>query len=373
MIAFVLLVVLLFAASPAFGQSGVNVAVVINENSEASVRIGEYYAQKRQVPAENIVRIKTAADETIGRAAFVSDIATPIAKALTAHALQDRVLYIVLTKGVPLRITGTSGRNGTGASVDSELTLLYRRMTGRPVPPGGAIDNPYYLRDADLASAKPFTHRTHDIFLVTRLDAFTVDEAIALIDRAAAPSADGTIVLDGRGDSAAAIGDKWITEAARIVAAQQPARGLVIDQSASAITSRKNVLGYFSWGSIDPALRRRELGIGFVPGAVAATLTSSDARTFTAPPEEWKPAEGRSRSSMFAGSSQSLIADLVREGVTGIAGNVAEPYLESAVRPQILLPAYLAGFNLAEAFYLALPSLGWQTVVIGDPLCRPLT
>jgi tetratricopeptide (TPR) repeat protein len=43
-----------------------------------------------------------------------------------------------------------------------------------------------------------------------------------------------------------------------------------------------------------------------------------------------------------------------------------------AIRPEILFPAYLAGFNLAEAFYLAMPALSWQTVVIGDPLCAPL-
>ena len=41
------------------------------------------------------------------------------------------------------------------------------------------------------------------------------------------------------------------------------------------------------------------------------------------------------------------------------------------VRPQILFPAYLSGFNLIEAFYLAIPHLSWQTVVIGDPLCAP--
>jgi tetratricopeptide (TPR) repeat protein len=41
------------------------------------------------------------------------------------------------------------------------------------------------------------------------------------------------------------------------------------------------------------------------------------------------------------------------------------------VRPDILFPAYLSGFNLAESFYLATPYLSWQTVVVGDPLCAP--
>ncbi|MCA1651643.1 MAG: tetratricopeptide repeat protein, partial [Acidobacteria bacterium] len=50
---------------------------------------------------------------------------------------------------------------------------------------------------------------------------------------------------------------------------------------------------------------------------------------------------------------------------------VSEPYLQSAVRPEILFPAYFAGFNLVESFYLAIPHLSWQTLVIGDPLCAP--
>jgi tetratricopeptide (TPR) repeat protein len=36
-----------------------------------------------------------------------------------------------------------------------------------------------------------------------------------------------------------------------------------------------------------------------------------------------------------------------------------------------LFPAYVAGFNLAEAFYLAMPHLSRRAVVIGDPLCAP--
>ena len=50
---------------------------------------------------------------------------------------------------------------------------------------------------------------------------------------------------------------------------------------------------------------------------------------------------------------------------------MAEPYLDATIRPNILFPAYVSGFNLAESFYLAMPFLSWQTVVIGDPLCAP--
>jgi tetratricopeptide (TPR) repeat protein len=52
---------------------------------------------------------------------------------------------------------------------------------------------------------------------------------------------------------------------------------------------------------------------------------------------------------------------------------VSEPLLDATIRPQVLFPAYLAGFNLAESFYLAMPFLSWQTIVIGDPLCAPFS
>jgi len=39
-------------------------------------------------------------------------------------------------------------------------------------------------------------------------------------------------------------------------------------------------------------------------------------------------------------------------------------------RPDILFPAYLKGRNLAESYYLSIPGLSWQNVVLGDPLCK---
>jgi uncharacterized protein (TIGR03790 family) len=55
--------------------------------------------------------------------------------------------------------------------------------------------------------------------------------------------------------------------------------------------------------------------------------------------------------------------------VTGASGHVAEPYLAFTQRPDRLFPAYYGGRNLAESYYLSIPALSWQNVVIGDPLC----
>ena len=362
-------VVLLGTCHRAHAQSAENVAVVVNEASAGSQRIGEYYVRKRAIPQTNVIRIRTSVDEEISRAAYAATIEQPIAAALVKAALQDRILYIVLTKGVPIRVAGTTGLDGTVASVDSELTLLYRKMTGKAVPVGGRVDNPYYLGSRLVRDAQRFTHRAHDIFLVSRLDAFTVDEALAVIDRAQAPVTDGQIVLDQRGG--VATGDDWLEEAARrleFVGFKQ----VLFDQSTKPVRDIQPVLGYYSWGSNDPANRVRRLGMGFVAGSIAATYVSTDARTLQNPPDTWVPSDSwKDTRALFGGSPQTLIGDLLRDGATGVAGHVAEPYLQSTVRPSILFPTYVSGFNLIEAFYLAIPHLSWQTVVIGDPLCAP--
>jgi uncharacterized protein (TIGR03790 family) len=363
---------LLILSAPAVGsaQSGENVAVIINDNSAVSQRIGEYYAQKRGVPAENIIRIRTSSEETIERTAFGSTIEAAIGNAITQRNLHDRVLYIVLTKGVPLRIAGTPGSNGTAGSVDSELTLLYRRMSGQPAPTGGFVENPYFVRAGDPAAFKPFTHRAHDIYLVSRLDGFTEQDVIALIDRAASPSSDGRIVLDGRDPLLNRTGEGWLENAAKRLNDQGHGPRVLHDATTPPVRSGDAVLGYYSWGSIDPQNRGRKVGLRFAPGAIAASFVPSDSRTFTPPSEGWAPAADPR--TLQDESSHRLIGDLIAEGITGVAGHVSEPYMQGMIRPDVVFSAYLAGANLVEAFYLAMPYLSWQTVVIGDPLCAPL-
>jgi uncharacterized protein (TIGR03790 family) len=363
----VLSITVLGMAGPADAQSAANVLVVVNDTSEASLRIAEYYTKKRAIPPANVVHLKAAATDAISRAAFATTIETPISQALSKGSLQDRILYIVLTKGVPLRITGTSGRSGMTASVDSELALLYRKMTGAFVPLEGPVANPYYAGERPDVGAL-FSHTAQDIYLVTRLDGFTIEDALALVDRSlAATGTSGAIVLDQRGGPARQ-GNEWLASAATRLRAMDWGRRVFLE--AADVRSGIDVprLGYFSWGSNDAALTTRVPAGAFAPGALASMFLSSDARTMAEPPAAWTPGAA---GSIYAGSAQSLTADLVRAGVTGAAGQVAEAYLDGAVRPDILFPAYVSGLNLAEAFYRAIPSLSWQTVVLGDPLCAP--
>jgi uncharacterized protein (TIGR03790 family) len=352
--------------APAWGQSAANVLLVINTTSPDSVEVGNYYAAARQIPTTQIVRLSVPVTDSVSRPVFVANIQEPIAAVLAKNLLQDQILYIVLTKGVPLRVEGSDGLNGTVASVDSELTLLYRRMAGDDVPILGRLENPLFLDDKPVKTAKRFSRVDSDLYLVTRLDGFTVADVKALIDRGLKPVRDGQIVLDQRGTLVDRGGDAWLEEASNRLILDKQGPRVQLESTRALANVSGPVLGYFSWGSNDPSNQKRTVGLSFANGAIGGMFVSTDGRTFKEPHPNWKPA--------VAGSStggQSLVGDLVREGITGVVGHVAEPYLDSIVRPQVLFPAYLAGFNLAESFYMAMPFLSWQDIVVGDPLCSP--
>jgi uncharacterized protein (TIGR03790 family) len=349
----------------ALAQPGAHVLVVANDASPDGVRIAERYMARRAVPAEHLVRLTAPAAEEIDRAVFERTIQRPVSEWLARNAAQDRIVYIVLTRGMPLRIRGTAGRQGTVASVDSELALLYRRTTGATVPVNGPVANPYFAGDGDTELARPFSRADHDLYLVTRLDGFSSDDALALIERGAAPANEGVVVLDAPSDMKDPR-NLWLAAAAERLAGHQ----VLHDATSRVLQGHDQVIGYFSWGSDDAALRRRAPDVTFAPGALAGMFVSTGARTFVAPPAEWVPGQATLQAT-YAGSRHSLVGDLIAAGVTGVAGTVAEPFIDGAVRPDILFPAYLAGATLAEAFYRALPHVGWQTIVVGDPLCAP--
>lgn len=361
----------LVSAAAAFAQSGVNILLVVNEASAESDRIAEHYARVRVVPRDQILRVKVDVADEIERSVFDAQIQVPIANWIQQRAAQDRILYIVLTKGIPLRIRGTPGRDGTVASVDSELTLLYRRLVGDSPPVVGRCANPYFLDTSPVAQANTFSHEVSDLYLVTRLDGYTVEDVIGLIDRGAVPVREGRILLDQEYQLVEALGNKWLRVAADRLTSSGFANQVVLESTSLVLSGQKNVLGYYSWGSNDRAITTRRFELGFVPGAIAGMYVSTDGRTFTEPPAAWTIGKWTDKKTFFAGSPQSLAGDLIREGVTGVAGHVYEPYLDATIRPDILFPAYVAGFNLAESFYLAMPFVSWQTVVVGDPLCAP--
>ena len=352
---------LVLMASAALGQTADNVLVVINKRSAVSKRIGQYYAQKREIPLTNVCTIDTTEDETIPRDVYNREIEKPIGGCLAKGDLREKILYIVTTLGVPLRVDGEQKDMQTEvAAVDSELTMLYTRLKGNNFVLSGPLKNPFFGHvDA------PFRHPNFPIYLVTRLAGFDFADVQKLIDRALIAKDTGNYVIDARADNNTE-GNGWLRQAASLL----PQNRLILDDTPKVLYDLKDVIGYASWGFNDPDRHRRTVGFQWLPGAIATEFVSNSGRTFARPPQNWTLGNWKDASTWFAGSPQDLSVDFVHEGATGVSGHVWEPFLYFCPRPNYVLPAYASGRNLAESFYLGIAALSWQNIVIGDPLCK---
>ncbi len=344
----------------ALAQKPESVLIVSNDSSALSRSVAEYYSRKRGIPVRNVCRIHVPVTDEISRADYERSIAQPIAACLSRGKLHESILYIVTTAGVPLRIPGTSGLGGSVAAVDSELTLLYSDMLGRAHGTNGYVRNPFF----DRTDRPKFQHPEFPIYLVTRLDGYDFADIRGLIDRALMAKNRGKFVFDLK-EGPEVEGDDWLARAAQ----RLPADRVILENSSRVLYDEADVIGYGSWGSNDKNRRRRLLNFRWLPGAIMTEYVSTDARTFKRPPDSWTFGNWGDKKTWFAESPQSMIGDYIHEGVTGVSGHVAEPYLGFNPRPEILFPAYFRGRNLAESYYLSIPGLSWQNIVVGDPLC----
>jgi uncharacterized protein (TIGR03790 family) len=340
-------------------QGAANVLLVVNDSSQLSRKIGEYYARRRAIPVKNVCHVRTDPKEEIPRAQYDREIAAPIAGCLARNQLIEQIFYIATTAGLPLRIAGVLALDGDISAVDSELTLLYTdRKVGHPHALKGGVPNPMYRR----RNAK-FSHDQFPIYLVTRLAAYDFEGVKASIDACLQATNRGKFVIDLKGSGND--GDAWLREAA----IQLPKERVIFDETAKVLYDQTDVIGYASWGSNDKNRQRRFVGFHWLPGSIATEFVSTNGRTFARPPETWNISDWNSPKLWFAGSPQTMTADYLLEGATVATGHVTEPYLGMTPHPEFLLPAYYSGRNLAESFYLSILWLSWQNIVVGDPLC----
>ena len=312
-----------------------HVLIVINRQSPDSVAIGSYYIEKRRIPAANVCKISCVTTEECARHDYETQIETFVAAFLTNRPNID---FVVLTKGIPIRIQD-------GLGVDSSLACL-----GLPVR-AIHMANPYF------AKMGRFTFAEYHFRPVTRLDGYTRADCLKLVDNslAARPVRGPFLLHAGPGHDSG--GYEVVTNGIRSADAALKAKGFqTLYDTDKKFAGGKNLMGYYSWGSNDTFFDKAAYNsLTFVPGALAETAVSTSGRTFSDP----------------KAFGQSLIADLIAQGVTGCKGYVSEPYADSMAHAGLLFDRYTVGFNLAESFYMASRYLAWKDVVIGDPLCAP--
>src|SRR5579864_2272143 len=106
MIRHTLILTFLVPLAAGLAQTSANVLLVVNQSSEISRHIGDYYERKRAVPAENVCRLRVTDAEEIDWTVYEKQIEEPVAACLKQGKLEEKILYIVTTLGVPLRVKG---------------------------------------------------------------------------------------------------------------------------------------------------------------------------------------------------------------------------------------------------------------------------
>ena len=353
------------------------VVIVANADDPESVKLAEYYAAKRAIPAANIIALKMPTSEAVTWRQFVDTVFNPLQAELVRRQWIDaigmnlsdgvgrkkyviaghKISYLVVCRGVPLKVVhdplqpaevvpaATNPAFKTNAaSVDGEFALA--ALSNPPLI--AFVPNPLFNTD------HPAALQLNQIIKVSRLDGPTFADARHLVDQALEAESAGLIgrsYVDIGGPHAA--GDRWLEAAAK----QLAALGFDgdVDRGGGSMPGWARCDApalYFGWyaGALNGPFAQPRFK--FPPGAVALHIHSYSADTLRSTTLGW-------------------VGPLVARGVTATFGNVTEPYLELTHQPQLVLKALARGDTLGDAAAYAVPVYSWQAMAVGDPLYRP--
>lgn len=383
-----LAVILVFAAPFLLrAESGRDAIVIYNTRVPESKAVADYYAKRREVPANQIFGFALSTNEDMTRAEFSDSFERPLAKLLEERKLwhiasdilpgtngqagrviwrpkESKFRYAVLCYGVPLRIKEDPTvkekieeslrpelrRNG--AAVDNELALL--PCIEENLPLTAPFGNPFYTT-TNAAVFNP----TNGVLMVARLDGPSADIARGLVDKAIEAETNGLWgrgYFDARGikDTNYIEGDNWIIGAAEIC--KHLGFETTLDENPDTFPAdfpMSQTAFYCGWYAENANGPFANKDVEFMPGAFAYHLHSFSASTIRSTTQRW-------------------VGPLLAKGATCTMGSVDEPYLSGTPNVAVFCSRLIySGFSFGEAAYASQIVLSWQTTVVGDPLYRP--
>jgi uncharacterized protein (TIGR03790 family) len=313
--------------APAIALDASQMAVVINTRDPLSVAVGEYYAARRSLSFQNIVRVAFDPDKPAMQAAdFASlraDVERQTRPGVQAWALAWTAPYRVDCMSITSAFTFGFDRAYCAAGCQpTRPSALFNAPTRQPFTQAGA-------RPAMMLAARDLT------------------QAKALIDRGVAADGThpvGTAYLLSTSDPARNVRHLLFPQA------EQAMKGLVRAQvlQQDALENAHDVLMLFTGTARVEHLDT----LGFLPGAVADHLTSFGG--------------------MLTDSTQMSALAWLEAGATGSYGTVVEPcnLLQKFPHPAAFAAHYLRGETLIEAYWKSVLMPG-QGVFVGEPLAAP--
>lgn len=301
--------------------------IIINDEDPLSIQIGNYYRERRNIPAANVVHLRLPT-----KTPDISPGEFAVQKKMLDSRLPLHVQALALTWTKPYRVGCMSITSAFAFGFNDRYCASGCVTTAT---------SDYF----DSSSRTPFS--SFQIRPTMMLAARDLASAAKLIERGIESdnsSPEGAAYLLETSDKARSVRKAFFAETRNAFGAQLPVHVIKADT----LKNARDVMFYFT-GLVNVADIETNR---FLPGAVADHLTSFGGQ--------------------LTDSSQMSALRWLEGGATGSYGTVVEPcaFPTKFPNPAILMQHYLAGETLIEAYWKSVAMPG-QGLFIGEPLARP--
>lgn len=352
----------LFLAATAAAQMPHRVAVLVNENSQASKKAANVFAAQHGVPGENLIYLDLPKAMFSGRfectpEEFKTQIYEPAVDVLLEHGLDEQVLAWVYSVDFPIRVV-TSSNDRKQMSIMG-LTFLHGNVPDLEQMEKGQVLSPLFAGPGP-GSDKKLPPRSFDVWAAGLKDKMplpsmmlgyigkngsNMETVLRCIEdgvRARQSKGGSRVLLVKTDDRARSEPREWQFDSTQV---ELTVRGGAVVITTNTTPRQQNLTGVLTGAEkVTPS----DYGT-FAPGAMAEHLTSWAA-------EFQKP--------------QTKCTAWLDAGATVTAGMVTEPYNNWAKFPHARFHAhYGAGCTAMESFYQSICS-PVQILLLGNPLSQ---
>jgi uncharacterized protein (TIGR03790 family) len=338
---------LLASVAARAGGSGLNVIVVVNQNSTNSVQLGNDYCELRGVPPQNFLRLTNWAGGNLSwsPADFTNDLLTPLLAMVKARGLTNQAQFVLLSMDIPYRVT--DGYNG-----DSTTAALFYGFKTNDDPTLGTCSlpdnssNSYAYSEMPFALKPPNTAATNS-FLAMMLTDTNLAMAENTLRRSVAADFSAPTQMVYLAKTSDQLRNVRFVEFDNSIFENRVIGNFTLQRTNTDSTAFTNLAGLLT------GLAAYSLGTNmFVPGAFGDTVTSF-------------------AGDILEGSGQTPLLAFLEAGAAASYGTVVEPcnYTQKFSDAEEFF-YQSRGFTAAEAYYQSVLN-PFEGLLVGEPLSAP--
>ncbi len=351
-------VFLLTAISVSYALGPHEIALLVNSNSAASIKVADNYAKLRGVPSVNIIKLNVPAvllnvNRGITTNEFTKYIWKPANQKIGERGIDDHILAWIYSVDFPVMIKSKPSTSLTG------ITFMRNKLPDFNTINKGLYKSPLFAGPVNPNSPARLSE-SFDVSAQTLLDDMplpcmmlgyigergnSVDDVINCLKRGVAADStfpEGTVWFQDCADVRAKA-RRWQFARAKKELARLGVQSIITDKFPA---GEKGIIGMLMGrATLKPATAE------YRAGCMADNLTSFGA--------------------VFGNGSQMKITEWIKAGVTSSAGTIMEPYaLWPKFPAAFFFVHYAKGCSMIESYYQSIRS-PLQIFLIGEPLAAP--